>query len=245
MEQNETVDGEKEKISLYRFLTVDSAIKSLENGNLRIGRILEFNDPFEMRPAVTGVDPEDESIRDFHIDVYRRDVDRDWGVICFSREEVVHDPVVWSHYSDHHRGIAFEFVFSANCPGLIHVNYDQPRPKIDVREMNQFRRGDGKFDGEAYRDWLRPINDALWKTKASSWSYEKEVRWVFQLEDYETSGGAYFADLQKEGFLKRVILGAECSDDIAYIERTIRNCGYVGVDVVKASFHPEIFRVEC
>src|SRR5687768_7590717 len=90
-------------IRLFRFLSATSALKTIERKALRVGRVAEFNDPFEWKLGFANYVPEGEIVARGVQEHLLRHMNSQFGVICFS--DTAEDPVLWSHYADHHRGI--------------------------------------------------------------------------------------------------------------------------------------------
>jgi uncharacterized protein (TIGR03067 family) len=78
------------------------------------------------------------------------------GIICFS--DTVEEPVLWSHYADHHRGMAFEVDQPIEPERLVKMGYSNERPMIDVRLLHNME--------EAERH-ARPVLDRLLRQKSS------------------------------------------------------------------------------
>jgi hypothetical protein len=51
-----------DSILLYRYLDAEAALKSIETRSFKVGRLKDFNDPFEWRPGITGIIPEGEMV---------------------------------------------------------------------------------------------------------------------------------------------------------------------------------------
>lgn len=91
-----------------------------------------------------------------------------YGVICFS--EHYHDPVLWSHYADGHRGVALMFEIPDDY--AIPIDYQPERFNLDVNAAIKH----GSFDES---DLSKLIS-----TKFSSWRYENEIRMTCRLNDH-------------------------------------------------------------
>src|ERR1039458_5967475 len=103
-------------ILLYRFLDAAAALKTIESRQFRISRLRDLNDPFEWRFGYKLNNPELEAT----INAWRESVfesrNKVVRIICFSATPK--EPVLWSHYADKHRGVAFE-VDCINDPKLL------------------------------------------------------------------------------------------------------------------------------
>jgi len=87
---------------VYKFLSAEFGMKSLHEKRLKVSLVDDLNDPFDLLPY----------------DVRKRDVrsnfrslvsdfSRMYGMVCFSTSW--HDPVMWAHYSDKHKGLCLGF----------------------------------------------------------------------------------------------------------------------------------------
>ena len=118
-----------ETIRLYRYLTAEAAIKTIETRALRVGRFKDFNDPFELRLGVDKADqlsPQELEKEIEDNEEFLNRANESFGIQCFS--SVIEDPILWSHYADSHGGIVIE----VECikSQVIEVTYDKPLPKI-------------------------------------------------------------------------------------------------------------------
>jgi len=104
-------------IMLYRYLDADAAIKSIDSQSFKVGRIRDFNDPFEWRPGLIGYPPSGEAVAHTFMERYLNRIHNLHGILCFSG--TFRQPVLWSHYADKHRGVAFEVEYPNNPARLI------------------------------------------------------------------------------------------------------------------------------
>lgn len=105
--------------------------------------------------------------------------DKHWLLLCFS--EINKSTLMWSHYSEMHRGIVIEFstkdpVFKdlMDLKDLKAVNYRKNR-----KDYISVRSDDPKFEKELMH---------VAYTKASYWEYEKELRLVLPKREYASMG---------------------------------------------------------
>src|SRR6266566_4504306 len=124
------------------------------------------------------------------------------GILCVSKPN---DSIpMWSHYANHHRGVAFGLDLAHSC----------------------FTGHAGEFDAVRYQrnrcavDALLPINSAEWYnqlklvmfTKSTIWEYEREYRRIYRLRDllYPPAGADgqrhYFLDIDG-GAIREIIFG--------------------------------------
>lgn len=185
---------------VYHFLPSEFALKALRDRRLKIARINELNDPFELYAAdFSDVDTKS------RLETFKNQINERYGVVCFC--ENYHDPVLWSHYADNHRGVAL--VFEIPDDEAIRIDYQPERFKLDVDAA----RKRGSFEES---DVMKLIS-----TKFSSWQYENEIRMTCVLNDYFCQIDAkgkkvYFESLSLESYgtdslkLKGLIRGARC-----------------------------------
>jgi hypothetical protein len=151
----------------YKFLNQKYGLKSLYERRLRRTRISELNDPFELRPY----DLTNASHRTVFLRT-RDELAERYGLLCFSAGW--NDPVIWSHYSDNHRGLCLGFDVPPSRQGepqakkVEYIDAPLPLPK-NLLSMDEEQR--------------RPIVDRMLYTKYRFWEYEKEIRVWTDLEE--------------------------------------------------------------
>ncbi len=167
----------------YKLLSSKWALDNLRRRRLKISRIHDLNDPFELLPF----DLTNSGNRSAVMET-KKQLDEQQGLISFSRRWS--NPVLWSHYADHHRGIALGFDIPEDI--ILEVIYVTHR-------LNAAR-------------WLETPSEAtaqmMFCTKFAHWSYEDEVRLFCRLE--EEDEGKYFASFSDELLLRSVIVGCDC-----------------------------------
>lgn len=165
-------------MKLYHFRDAKYGLKSIKEKRLKIARIMQLNDPFEF----LGVNLKDRDLR-CAINNTKRQLSENHGIICFSRNW--DNPVQWSHYSDHHRGLCLEFEVDTSL--VSKVSYSNHRVEAE---------------GEIDHAFMKKILT----TKFSHWAYEQEYRAFLKL-DHEEEGGLYFKDFDERLKLTGVIVG--------------------------------------
>jgi hypothetical protein len=176
---------------LYRYLPDEAAIKTIETRRFRVSQLTDLNDPFEWRFGVEGCPEEFRELFEMSIDAFIELAGQYQGIISFSKE--LFDPILWSHYANHHRGIAFE-VDSSRVPNLHKVVYDKPRIVLPFQRFMQMPE----------HEQLRLIED-FFKQKSESWRYEQEYRWVIDLAKCVPSGGRYDLTPKAGHIISRVL----------------------------------------
>jgi hypothetical protein len=219
-------------IRLYRYLNAEAALKTIESRSFRVGRIHELNDPFEWRMGITGIIPEGEMFAQSLLDGFIAEISHGMGIVSFS--DTLEDAVLWSHYADKHRGVAFEVDHVIKPDELFKIVYTNERPVFDANRLHD--------QPEALDDYLRPLVIKLIKQKSPGWSYEREYRVFIDLPSCNISCGHYFRPIP-DNYLKRVILGFKCPLEPAYVSRTLATRGLTGTQVVRAQMCLETYAI--
>ena len=137
----------------YHFLPEKWGLESLKLGRLKLALFEDMNDPFELLGAmVLGAND--------HVlySQLKAEIHSIIGVFCFSRKW--HNPVLWSHYAEKHRGLCLGFDI----------------PEDWVQEV-KYRRTRLRSEPENFQ----PCNDKdtfgykLLTTKFRHWEYEDEA----------------------------------------------------------------------
>ncbi len=162
---------------VYRFLDEKYGLKSLRERRLRISRILELNDPFEM----LAISVNERNFRAAFMKG-RAEIAKQSGLVCFSRNW--RSPVQWAHYTNKHRGLCLGFDVPDSF--LEQVTYVEKRLPINT-----------PLDENLVRKLLT--------TKFSHWQYEEEHRAFVPLREAE--GKHYFIDFGETLSLKEVMVG--------------------------------------
>jgi hypothetical protein len=172
---------------LYYFTPLQCGRSNLQNTRIKVSRINELNDPYEL----LGVDLSDVRLREGYI-AMREEFDRRRGVICFSRSWSA--PIMWSHYADRHRGVCLGFDVSAG--DVFEVSYAEKRVPFTEDML-------GHHEPEKHMH-------RLLGTKHSLWKYENEVRVFCGLE--REDAGLFFRPFGEGLELREVLLGVRCDE---------------------------------
>jgi hypothetical protein len=217
---------------VYRYLNEQFGLLALQQQKWKIGRLLELNDPLDCQPTLKRSDGRKHiSVGD---DPYFARIYDTVGIICYSAP--INDPVIWSHYADCHRGMAFGFEFA---PGeLFKVRYpdDDSRAQLDYDVLEDLKEVN---DTEAL---LKVISHGFTQ-KAKSWAYEKEYRHFILLHGCEMIGPHYFRSMPLPN-LKRIVLGVKCRITESDIRR-IKNSWKTPyeIEIVTAQIDPSTYRI--
>lgn len=169
---------------VYKFLPQEWALDDINKQRIKISRICDLNDPFDLIPFKLRSSERRKQFR--HA---REDLAHAHGMVCFSFKWS--NPVLWAHYADKHKGI---------CLG-----FDVPDEYVkSVKYVDTRRPFPTESNDQIALIWLF--------TKFSGWRYEDECRIYADLEQEED--GNYFADFKETKMaLREVILGCECQMD--------------------------------
>ena len=198
---------------VYRYFKAEYALQALQQLEWKLGRFTDLNDPLDCRPVL--VDSDRTPVANQNHPFWQKFAD-EHGIICFS--DVINDPVVWSHYADGHKGIALGFDFS---PEQLHqVSYLPDNHRAVIYEEHL-------VDVEAKQSSISDLIALGYASKAKSWAYEKEFRYVLPLSLCTMKGSHYFLKLPLE-HLRYVVLGVRCQTTPRDIFRILNSCHSLG-----------------
>jgi Protein of unknown function (DUF2971) len=200
---------------LYRFLNTRYGIEALQTKSLKVGRLLELNDPLDCQPVLTNQPVhvgEDDGAFERR---FFRELHENIGILCYST--AIEDTVVWSHYADAHKGLALGFdsaLTTALNPVTLKVTYPEDNRRARLGWGDLQSQGDDDEDENVLRVIGKGFN-----VKAASWSYEKEYRDFFRLSDCRMVGPHYFCDFPLP--LMKVVLGLNCPLSVSDVQRAL------------------------
>jgi hypothetical protein len=207
----------------YKFRSVEDAERDIREKRLRISRYRSLNDPYELMGIA--------SARATFIAGIKRTVDEFndmWGITCFSGNW--NDPVMWSHYSCDHKGIALGFEFPTLTPDK--VNYDE-HPIPEKEWIDQYHKDP---EGSVKAWFLR---------KYLSWKYEDEYRFISELKEPDPIlTQYYFVEFGPTTLeLREVVMGVRCTKRMAEMRRLLNSAGLLKVKIIKAELSTTDFKV--
>lgn len=212
----DTEHGVSERIyvRLYHFLSADHALDDIAKRRLKISEIDQLNDPFEL----WCVNQKDRGLRK-DLRAYKDKMNATYGMFCFSKHW--HNPVLWSHYADKHRGVCLGFDIDKRC--VRPVSYVEKRPRLKIPPSQKDA-------------------DLLLFTKFVGWQYEEEWRGWIQFDERYSETGLYFYSFDTSVRLREVISGPLCDVSQLRIKDALK--GYeVYVRTIKARLAFRSFRV--
>ena len=207
---------------VFHLTHADHALGAIALGRLKIARIADLNDPFELLAANLGGDkPLRRRVRE-----WRQDLHKTTGLLCFSRDW--YSPVLWSHYADKHRGICLGFELRDNLAER--VDYVKGRLPIPPNFLTVT-----PALGEAF------VRQVL-TTKYQHWEYENEVRVFVRLDHSTVERGLYFYPFSEDLKLTEVILGPLCELPLATVRTFVRRT-YPDAIIIRARLGFKSFNV--
>lgn len=195
------------------------ALDAIKNRRLKLSRLEEMNDPFELL-AVSLRSKRDRA--DFLR--IKRELHDEMGILCFSK--TWHNPVMWSHYGDRHKGLCLGFDLLDEW--VLPVSYKGLRFKSDAQK--------------ALPDDQEKLGTKLLSTKYKHWEYEKEIRITIRLEHAVREGGLYFLPFCNALIFREVIIGASNTSMPASVASKI-SMEDSDVEVTKSRMAFQSFRI--
>lgn len=164
---------------VYHFTKSKWARAALVRKRLKIARLSELNDPFEL----LALRAKDKPTRTAFLH-WKEEMNRRYGILCFCRNW--HNPLLWSPYADRHRGVCLAIEVDSNY--LKAVRYQKTRKEFDDRDLNE-----------------KLLEYTLY-TKFVDWSYEEEMRLSTRLESPDEKDNKYYAEFGDQIRLHGVIV---------------------------------------
>ena len=179
-------------IRVYKFLSARNALDDLKKHRIKISKIDELNDPFDL----TAVDTTHSSIKNA-LEKFIQWFRGTKGILCFSQNW---DNILqWSHYGCSHSGI---------CLG-----FDIPDTQHDGGYNLEVSYQPNVLTVQSATDVNLDFANRLLRTKYEIWSYEQEIRVFVQINDPPDENGMHWFPFGDDLSLKEVIVGAQCSPE--------------------------------
>lgn len=204
---------------LYHLTGAEYALSDIALRRIKIARIADLNDPFELRAANLGGN---KTLRRGMAE-WRKELNKSKGLLCFSRHW--YSPVLWSHYADKHRGMCLGFVVADGLPSR--VTYSDKRVRFDLEAMAS----------------NPSIMQDLLLTKYSHWAYEEESRIFVELDHKTAERGLYFYEFSEDLRLAEVILGPLCEISLDRIRDLVQQLYGEDIQVFRARLAFKSFNV--
>lgn len=177
------------KVKLYKYTPhIESFVK---NPMLRCTPAYELNDPFELQPNQQTLDNFSNNYSGSYlpsdIPSLIKNHTSSAGVISLS--ETKSNLLMWSHYANEHRGAVIEFTFDVQFDkdskllqrGFLSTAFDNKYLFNRVKYRLE-REPDNDFFLTPGYGLLSELKEHLSFTKAEAWSYEKEHRFICDLD---------------------------------------------------------------
>lgn len=227
---------------LYRYVTMKAALSTIRVGMWRLGKIKDFNDPFDCLFAFThkGLSAPLDFFSPFS-QRFRLEEFSKYGILCFSRKATT--PAMWAHYAEGMKGVCFECEMPES-ESLYKVKYGDHRMTFEVSDENY-------LGSQECRNHVIQIIEH----KHSSWQYEQEQRIFMKLGEgaivtRAPRRSAYGQEPSHwipidEGVIQRLIVGPMATEgDVSLLKTLLEKTAFKAVPVVRAKIHPILYSVE-
>ncbi|MGQ0557959.1 MAG: DUF2971 domain-containing protein [Nitrospiraceae bacterium] len=177
---------------VYHFINAIYGLEAL-NRRLKIARIAELNDPFEL----LAVDLSDHEFRKA-VEETKAELSKTTGLLCFCK--TWKHTTLWAHYADKHKGICLGFeVPDTLLKNVTYVDHMVLKPSVpDEIFMKR-----------------------LLFTKSRHWEHEQEYRVYIEID--EQIDGQYYINFSDELSLKCVIVGNQSNIRRSQISQALGN----------------------
>lgn len=179
----------------YHFLSSRNAIHDLERKMIRVSRLDDLNDPFELSPWLRYGNSE---VRK-RLHYVRKAISKKYGLLCFCNSWS--EPLLWGHYADKHKGIAIGFEISNYK--ITGVKYETKRVKLELTD-------DPKKNEDLFFNTLANV-------KYQKWDYENEYRIWVELKNCTIIDGHYFIQFGDSLKVKEIVLGCKYDNSEEYV----------------------------
>ena len=200
---------------LYKFLNGKYGLEAIFNKRLKISIITNLNDPFDF----LGHDLSYPKVTDL-LTGTMDNASNDFGLISFSMHS--NNPLLWSHYSDNHKGICLGFdvlgITDINKVDYLDKRIELPDFLIEFGESDKNKK-EFKINKENQKK-LESFMGDLMRFKYKNWEYENEYRAFPSINDpdideisYSDDKILFFKKFSEELVLKEVIIGVKSEID--------------------------------
>ena len=209
---------------LYHFTRKDFGLLILRHKRIKISRINELNDPFELMGVDLSNDYDRQAMK-----ILKEEISSDKGIVSFSENWT--NPLLWAHYADSHRGLCLGFDVSDSH--LMNVKYqderissNEPRRQIEMANALADKCHDNNLSTDQIRRLIQEQTEEdqsgqdfiieILTTKFSHWSYEEEYRLFVELRNKRDKH--YYCEFGGHISLEEVIIGLRTDISKAKIE---------------------------
>lgn len=202
---------------LYYMTTFETLEKYiLPHLRVRLSTFDTVNDPFELLSARQT----SRTNRRHFADIYRHWVGT-LGFVSFS--DSWKSPLMWGHYAANHTGVCLGIEVPADR--VWKVSYQKER----LEELLHRPFSEAAVDGDLIKQVVT--------TKFEDWAYEREWRYMEDLEYKDPDTGLYYVDFSPDFELREIIADARCNRKLKKIrEQVFGNTGKIRIFQVRAAF---------
>ncbi|WP_081979470.1 DUF2971 domain-containing protein [Pseudooceanicola atlanticus] len=162
----EWLKSEKGRHTLFYFTSATHALSNIYNERVRVSDFASCNDGFELTALNISTPKKREDNR-----AWRSRIAEKFGLICMSSNW--RNPLMWGHYGKRGAGACLVFSVSQDCVSKVkYLSQREPAPE------------DFNYPDESDLPKLRKFCSQ----KFSSWSYEREYRFLVDLSRTEKNG---------------------------------------------------------
>jgi len=183
----------KDPLRLYCFVAARHAVSDIDEQRLKVSLFCDLNDPFELYAG----EQSDKAFRK-KMRAWGEKINQKEGVLCFTKSW--HNPLMWSHYGDKHRGMCLGF--DVNRKMVKCIDYRPERLPLD-----QWKALD-------LTDPPKEVMERLLTTKFARWQYENERRVLVSLAglkpEVKEGKECFFRCFDDDLKLVEVFAGARC-----------------------------------
>lgn len=173
----------------FHFLSTKYALETIEKLRIKVSRLDDLNDPFELYALELSNKKHRQAFR-----AWKKDVAQKTGLLCFSKSWG--NPLLWSHYADRHKGVALEFEIPNEF--INEISYFPERLVLDIDKKLSVSGLDEKDV------------QCLLTTKFKHWEYENEVRVFLRISECIPENGLWFYGIGNEIKLVGIVYGPLC-----------------------------------
>lgn len=195
----------------YRFISFEGLYSTIDNGSLRFVRADQFNDPLDNSPFLMSFDWKEYSKKGHKFiematkSAFERAFSSTY-ICCFSKTYTSPESyLMWAHYGKSHSQVCFEIDFSE------HDYLGSPSVVTYPDDILEQRNVDRKENGE--------LGMFVVTNKAKVWSYEQEIRLIFDIRFVKNLRGLKTANQGKNldipfdpKIISKVIFGYKSSE---------------------------------
>ncbi|MDN2482775.1 DUF2971 domain-containing protein [Vibrio agarivorans] len=160
---------------LYKYMSERAALSFIRDPQLRVTPRWALNDPFECQLTSSTIEHLDIHRLDDKCSRYVQDFIDKHGIVSLS--ETPDNLLMWSHYSEEHRGAVVELLIDETKPFSIFQTKECPVSSDALFNKVSYRKC-RTYPSKENRD-LEALRDHYYLTKGVDWIYEKEHRYIF------------------------------------------------------------------